>query len=71
MFANLTGWQPPIMLAGVLLMFGALKQAGLAKSLGQSMCMFKSEVRRMKSEAAGPGAQAPTAVVAPATTLIG
>ncbi|WP_426518873.1 Sec-independent protein translocase subunit TatA [Diaminobutyricibacter sp. McL0618] len=70
MFANLTGWHLLIILAVVLLMFGAPKLPGLAKSVGQSMRIFKSEVRTMKDEATGTEAEAP-AVVAPETTPIG
>lgn len=51
MFANLTGWHLLIILAVVLLMFGAPKLPGLARSLGQSARIFKSEVKMMKDEA--------------------
>ncbi len=71
MFANLTGWHLLIILAVVLLMFGAPKLPGLAKSVGQSMRIFKSEVRTMKDEATGTDAEAAAAVVAPETTPIG
>ena len=42
---NLTGWHAIIILALVLLLFGAAKLPALAKSVGQSMKIFKSEVR--------------------------
>lgn len=45
MFANLTGWHAIIILAIVLLLFGAPKIPALAKSLGQSMKIFKAEVK--------------------------
>jgi len=45
MLQNLTGWHAIIILALVLLLFGAAKLPALAKSVGQSMKIFKSEVR--------------------------
>jgi len=45
MFSNLTGWHFLIILAIVLLLFGAPKLPALARSLGQSMKILRSEVR--------------------------
>lgn len=45
MFANLTGWHFLIILVIILLLFGAPKLPALARSLGQSMKILKSEVR--------------------------
>ena len=39
-----------VILAIVLLLFGAPKLPGLARSLGQSMRIFRSEVKTMKDE---------------------
>ncbi len=50
MLANLNGWHLVIILAVVLLLFGAPKLPGLARSIGQSMRIFRSEVRTMKDE---------------------
>lgn len=50
MFNNLNGWHLLIIIAVVLLLFGAPKLPGLAKSLGQSMRIFRSEVKQMKDE---------------------
>lgn len=50
MFSNLTGWHLLIILAVVLLLFGAPKLPGLARSLGQSMRIFRSEVKQMKDD---------------------
>ena len=50
MFSNLNGWHLVILLAVVLLLFGAPKLPGLARSLGQSMRIFRSEVKTMKDE---------------------
>lgn len=48
--ANLTGWHALILLAIILLLFGAPKLPALAKSLGQSMKIFKAEVKAPEVE---------------------
>ncbi|MGJ0388143.1 Sec-independent protein translocase subunit TatA [Microbacterium sp. CGR1] len=57
-----------IILAVILLLFGAAKLPALAKSLGQSARVFKGEMKAMKNEDASdvaePGAPTPTASVA-------
>jgi sec-independent protein translocase protein TatA len=50
MFGNLSGWHLIILLIVILLLFGAPKLPGLARSLGQSMRIFRSEVKTMKDE---------------------
>lgn len=50
MFAGLTGWHLLIILALVLLLFGATKLPALAKSVGQSVRIFKGEVDGMKKD---------------------
>jgi len=50
MLNNLNGWHLVILLAVVLLLFGAPKLPGLARSIGQSMRIFRSEVKTMKDE---------------------
>ncbi|WP_374010535.1 Sec-independent protein translocase subunit TatA [Leifsonia sp. LS-T14] len=50
MFAGLTGWHLLIILAVILLLFGAPKLPGLAKSIGQSMRIFKGEVDELKKD---------------------
>ena len=52
MFANLNGWHAVIILAVILLLFGAPKIPQLARSLGQSMRILKTEIR---DEPAGEG----------------
>ncbi|WP_310794923.1 twin-arginine translocase TatA/TatE family subunit [Cnuibacter physcomitrellae] len=44
-FQNLTGWHALILLAVVLLLFGAAKLPALARSAGQSMRIFRSEIK--------------------------
>jgi sec-independent protein translocase protein TatA len=48
------GWHLLIILAVVLLLFGAPKLPGLAKSIGQSMRIFRNEMKTMKDDDAKP-----------------
>jgi sec-independent protein translocase protein TatA len=70
MFAGLTGWHLLIILAVILLLFGAPKLPALAKSIGQSMRIFKGEVDELKkdgkSDQAADGTAQNTATAAPA-----
>jgi len=50
MLGNLTGWHLVIILVVILLLFGATKLPTLARSLGQSMRIFKGEMKSMKDE---------------------
>ena len=45
MLGNLNGWHLVIILAIVLLLFGAPKLPALARSVGQSAKIFKKEIR--------------------------
>lgn len=45
MFQGLTGWHAVIILAVIVLLFGATKLPALAKSVGQSMKIFKNEMK--------------------------
>ncbi|HMM81616.1 MAG TPA: twin-arginine translocase TatA/TatE family subunit [Terrimesophilobacter sp.] len=45
MFQGFTGWHALIILVVVVLLFGATKLPGLAKSVGQSMKIFRSEMK--------------------------
>jgi sec-independent protein translocase protein TatA len=59
MLGNAFGWPHLlIILVVVVLLFGAPKLPGLARSLGQSMRIFRSEVKTMKDENAAPSAPA-------------
>lgn len=53
MLGNLTGWHLVIILVVIVLLFGSTKLPALAKSVGQSMRIFKGEVKTMKEES-GP-----------------
>lgn len=50
MFGNLNGWHLLILLAVILLLFGAAKLPALAKSVGQSARVFKGEMKAMKDD---------------------
>ena len=73
MLQGLTGWHFLIILAVILLLFGAAKLPALAKSMGQSARVFKGEMKAMKDDETprADAASAPTAasVEAPATEV--
>ena len=56
LFQNLTGWHALIILAVVILLFGATKLPALAKSVGQSMNIFKTEMRDAAAQTPAPAA---------------
>ncbi|GHF05312.1 twin-arginine translocase TatA/TatE family subunit [Pseudolysinimonas yzui] len=45
MLGNLSGWHLLIVLAVVLLLFGATRLPNLAKGVGQSLRIFRSEMK--------------------------
>jgi sec-independent protein translocase protein TatA len=53
---RLEGWHLIIIIVLALVLFAAPKLPGMARSLGQSMRIFKSEVREMKKDGT-PGAK--------------
>ena len=59
MFAGMQGWHLLIVLAVILLLFGAAKLPALAKSMGQSARVFKGEMKAMKEEDASRAESAP------------
>lgn len=62
MFANLTGFHLIIVLGIVVLLFGATKLPLLAKNLGSSARILKSELRGLQDEpvaAESPAASTP------------
>lgn len=52
MLGNLTGWHLLVILAVVVLLFGATKLPALAKSVGQSMRVFRGEMKSMEEDKA-------------------
>ncbi|MEY4477365.1 MAG: hypothetical protein RJA31_869 [Actinomycetota bacterium] len=50
MLGNLNGWHFLILLVVILLVFGAPKLPGLAKSLGQSLKIFRNEMKSDSKE---------------------
>jgi sec-independent protein translocase protein TatA len=71
MLGNLNGWHLLILLAVILLLFGAAKLPALAKSVGQSARVFKGEMKAMKDEedktTAAGGATASSTAVEPSS----
>ncbi len=51
MLGNLNGWHAVILLGIVLLLFGAPRIPALARSLGQSMRIFRSEIKPTAADA--------------------
>jgi sec-independent protein translocase protein TatA len=52
---NLNGWHLLILVVIILLLFGASRLPGLAKSVGQSMKIFKSEVKEIRESSETDG----------------
>jgi sec-independent protein translocase protein TatA len=61
MLQGLTGWHFLIILAVILLLFGAAKLPALAKSMGQSARVFKGEMKAMKDEDVASKPETPAA----------
>ena len=60
-FGNAFGWPHLIViLVVILLLFGAPKLPALAKSLGQSMRIFRKEVSTLKEEKAADDSRTPS-----------
>ena len=47
---RLEGWQILVVVVLAIVLFGAPKLPGLARSVGQSLRIFKSEVKQLKDE---------------------
>lgn len=60
MLGNLTGWHAVIILAVILLLFGAAKLPALARSVGQSMRIFKNEIKSESATKTGDGTNSET-----------
>ncbi|MFT4215357.1 MAG: twin-arginine translocase TatA/TatE family subunit [Microbacterium sp.] len=72
MFQNLTGWHAVIILAIVLLIFGAAKLPALARSVGQSVRILKDEASEVGQAEKTQADATPVALAAtvPATTTL-
>ena len=65
------GWEWVILLAIVLLLFGARRLPDLARSVGRSMKIFRSEVKDLRNDdAPAAGSTAPPTSVAPGAAPI-
>jgi sec-independent protein translocase protein TatA len=64
MLQNLTGWHALIVLAIVLLVFGAAKLPALARSLGQSVRILKQESTDAADDPVAPTTAVPVAAPA-------
>lgn len=64
MLQGLTGWHLLVVLAVILLLFGAAKLPALAKSMGQSARVFRSEIKEMRKD------DAPEATPASVTPIV-
>lgn len=58
-------WQIVVIILVVLLLFGAPKLPGLAKSLGQSLRVFRKEVKGLEDDKAADEARAAAKVETP------
>jgi sec-independent protein translocase protein TatA len=61
MIRGLEGWHGIIILVIVLLLWGAPKLPGLAKSMGQSMRIFRKEMKGLGDDKAAEKAEKPAA----------
>jgi sec-independent protein translocase protein TatA len=51
MLGNLNGWHLVILLAIILLLFGAPRLPALARSVGQSIKIFRTEIKNPEGDA--------------------
>ncbi|WP_295832035.1 twin-arginine translocase TatA/TatE family subunit [uncultured Microbacterium sp.] len=72
MLHGLTGWHLLIVLAVIVLLFGAAKLPALAQSVGRSARLFKGEWKAMKDDDAAPTAESavPTAPEVRASAVV-
>jgi len=50
MLSGFTGWHALVLLVIVVLIFGATRLPGLAKSVGQSMKIFRNEIKSSETD---------------------
>jgi sec-independent protein translocase protein TatA len=66
MFSNLRGWEWLILLLIVLLLFGARRLPELARSVGRSAKIFRSEVKDLRDDDGTDDHRSGTTTAAPA-----
>ena len=66
MLRNISAWHVLIVVLVVVLLFGAKRLPDLAKSVGQSMKIFKNEVKDLREDEVPPAPAAPPATIPPA-----
>ncbi|MCJ1679612.1 Sec-independent protein translocase subunit TatA [Streptomyces sp. APSN-46.1] len=64
MFGNLRGWEIFVILGVIILLFGAKKLPDMARSLGKSARILKSEAKAMKKDGEPDDAAAAAAATA-------
>lgn len=68
MFRNISAWHVIVVLVVVLLLFGANRLPGLAKSIGQSLKIFKNEIKDLSDDGRRDDATTPTGTTATGAT---
>lgn len=63
MLGNLNGWHLVILIAIVVILFGAPRLPGLARSVGESMRIFRREVKTLGDESRADSEKASAAPV--------
>lgn len=71
MLRNISAWHVVIVLLVVVLLFGAKRLPDLAKSVGQSMKIFKHEVKDLRDDDAPTTTTATPPVAPPGVTAVG
>ena len=67
---GLQSWHIIVLLIVVLLLFGAKRLPDVAKSVGQSLKIFKSEVKDLRTDDPPPTDAAPNTPPAPPNTVV-
>ena len=63
-------WHVAVLVIVVLLLFGAKRLPDLAKSVGQSLKIFKKEIKELQEDDTPVAPVAPAAVVTPVTPVV-
>ena len=68
MLTNMKGWEWLIIVALILLLFGAKRLPDAARGLGRSMRIFKAETKGLAGDATASAESAPAAVESASAT---